>query len=156
MDLRGDAFYLKCEMLKKTQWASDFTLGEIEQFADYLFVVHALKDMPVFSEGDEDAFMCLIVEGSISIVKEDYSGMKKTITTLHDGNTFGEIALIDGSPRSASAIAVENSTLLTLHNMYFKQLLDNSPNLGIKILFKLARLMSQRLRVTTDMLIDYL
>ncbi len=155
MDVRDNTFNLKCEMLKKTKWVSDFTLQEIEEFADYLHIVNAIKDTHIFNEGDEDSFMCLIVEGSISIVKEAYSGMKKTVTILYNG-TFGEMALIDGNPRSASALAVENSILLTLNNLHFKQLLANSPNLGIKILLKLSQLMSQRLRSTTDMLIDYL
>jgi CRP-like cAMP-binding protein len=57
------------------------------------------------------------------------------------GKTFGEMSLIDGEPRSASAIALDDSKVLVLTEM---------------VLLKLAQLMSQRLRQTSDLLVDFL
>ena len=66
------------------------------------------------------------------------------------------MSLIDGWPRSASAVAVEDSTMLVLTKDNFEHLLSDQPQLGSQILMKLAGLLSQRLRMTNWVLVECL
>ena len=68
----------------------------------------------------------------------------------------GELSLIDGEPRFASALAATYVTLLVLSKDKFVRLTKESPYLGVTLALKLAKLMSQRLRRTTGRLIDIL
>ena len=100
--------------------------------------------------------MCLLVEGSVAIVKRDSSGQEKTLATVGPGKTFGEMSLIDGERRSATAIALEDSRVVVLTEENFNRLSYRHPRLGVALLLKMARLMSQRLRNTSVMLVDFL
>lgn len=152
----GQALKKRCEMLEKTQWADEFIWREIEVFAKYLEVSEVTKGMPVFSEGDSDAFMCIIVEGRVKVVKEDRKSSRKEIAVIREGKTFGEMSLFDSEPRSATVIADEHTTMLVLTRDNLDRLIDDYSFIGAKLLFKLGKFISQRLRMTTGKLVDYL
>ena len=78
------------------------------------------------------------------------------IASLAKGAVFGEMSLIDGSPRSASIIANEDAILLVLTKDKFFYLMDHAPRLGLKLVLKIAKSLSLRLRQTSGVLIDYL
>jgi CRP-like cAMP-binding protein len=66
------------------------------------------------------------------------------------------MALIDGEPRSATCITAMPCKLVILTKENFLRILAEQPGLGVKIVMKIARLLSQRLRKTSGMLVDYL
>ncbi|MDB4443781.1 cyclic nucleotide-binding domain-containing protein [bacterium] len=72
------------------------------------------------------------------------------------GRIFGEMSLIDGEPRSASALAATYVTMPVFSKDNFVRLTKESPSFGVTVALKLAKLMSQRLRQTTGRLIDNL
>jgi CRP-like cAMP-binding protein len=78
------------------------------------------------------------------------------VVTLNRGKTFGELSLLDGGPRSSTAIAREDCTLLVLDEDALDDLQDAQPGLAARILRVLARLLSQRLRMTSGRLVDHL
>ncbi len=144
------------EMLERTQWSSDFNWRQLETLAEFLLVYQAKKGTRIFLEGDTESYMCLIAKGRVSIVKEDSEHGHKVLSTLDRGQTFGEMALIDQEPRSASAIAAQDSMLLILSKENLDLLLDRYHRLGVQVLMKLCRMMSQRLRQTSGLLVDFL
>jgi CRP/FNR family transcriptional regulator, cyclic AMP receptor protein len=146
----------KAEMLDKTNWAKEFSWKEIENLVKYLFVSKVPRETIIIHEGDHDAYMCIIVSGNVSIVKEDASSKAKVLSNINQGKTFGEMTLFDGEPRSATVRTDEDSTLLVLTKDGMNRLLSESPKLGIKLLYKLGMLISQRLRMTSGKLIDYI
>lgn len=80
----------------------------------------------LFDEGDKGDVMYLIREGKIKITKgkgED----EKVLAVLTEGDFFGEMAIIDGSPRSASAIAAAPTSLLVIDKETFKSKLKENP-----------------------------
>ncbi len=80
----------------------------------------------LFNEGDKGKEMYLIREGRIKITKgkgED----EKVLAVLKEGDFFGEMAIIDGSPRSASAIAVDSVSLLIINEEIFKSKIKENP-----------------------------
>ncbi|THB81673.1 MAG: cyclic nucleotide-binding domain-containing protein [Desulfobacteraceae bacterium] len=141
------------EILEKTRWATEFTWQEICQICEYVKPVKAKTGAVIFHEGEVDKSLGIIVKGAIDITKDDGADRKK-ITTLTSSQTFGEMALIDGEPRSATGIAAQETIIfyITAYNM--AALCDENPKLGIKFLWKISKTISQRLRSTTGRLID--
>ncbi len=146
----------RCDMLENSTWGREFTRDQIEKLARYLHVAEAEQGSEVFSEGSKDAYMGIVIRGIVRIVKEDSLNRRSAIAEVGPGKTLGEMSLIDGWPRSASAVAVENTTLLTLTKDNFDHLLADHPRLGSQILMKVANLLSHRLRMTNWMLVECL
>ncbi len=124
-------------------------LGEIEK------IIHRRefkKGEPIFRMGDPGLGMYIIINGSIDIVEEKEKGKSTSLAILKDGAFFGDLALLDEAPRSASAIANETSSILGFFRPDFLDLLYRKPNLGIKILFSLAKIIGERLRRTNEQL----
>lgn len=138
-------------MLEGMQLLKDFDRADIEKIAPYTGAYLAPKGVRIFREGTKGNFMCLIADGGVDILK---SGKK--ITTVRPGKTMGEMAVIDGYPHSASAVAIEDTRLIMITRNQFEKMSDQMPKIAIKLLMRLATLMSLRLRQTTGVLCDYL
>jgi CRP/FNR family cyclic AMP-dependent transcriptional regulator len=80
----------------------------------------------LFHEGDRGEIMYLIREGKIKITKGK-GDEEKTLAVLKEGDFFGEMAIIDGSPRSAGAVAVTPVSLLVIDKESFKAKLRENP-----------------------------
>jgi len=145
---------VRAELLEKCQWASEFTWKEIENLARYLTISRIVQGATIIKEGTAGERMCILVEGRVDVVKDDESGHRKVLTTITKGKAFGEMTLFDGEPRSASVLAAEPTALLVLTREKLERLLDEHPRLGAKLLFKLGKVLSQRLRMTTGQLVN--
>lgn len=99
----------------------------------------------LFSQGEPGEAMFLIQEGKVRIFRPGDEGKEKTLTVLGPGDTFGEMALLDGLPRSASAETLSASILLTLARQDFLPLLDNAV-----FCRRVITLLSERLRETNQ------
>jgi CRP/FNR family cyclic AMP-dependent transcriptional regulator len=93
--------------------------------------------------------MYIIVKGTVSIT---IGPENQELVELKDGDFFGELALLDDSPRSANAIAKTPSHLLCFFKPELLDLLQRSPRLGNKVLLKLAWTIGERLKSTNDRL----
>jgi len=143
-------------MIEATRWVNEFTWEQIKALASFMDCYVVKKDALILREGEKDAHMLLLVSGMVHIVKRDSSGVEKIIATRGPGETSGEMSLIDGEPRSASAVAATEVTLLALSQENFIRLNDEFPGLGVRLVLKIAKLMSQRLRQADGKLIDFL
>jgi CRP/FNR family cyclic AMP-dependent transcriptional regulator len=142
-------------MLADNDWAKDLGLEQEELLllANYMYPYHGEKGCTVFREGDSESFLCLICEGQLRIARSD---CPTTLSVLGPGSTVGEMALIDGSPRSASAVALTDSLLYVMTRSNFFRLAEDHPAIWGKFVFKIARLMSDRLRMTNQALAEHL
>ncbi len=145
-----------CSMIETTQMFRDFEWHDIEALSGYMQAYEAGDDTTLFHEGEKGTYMCLIIKGKVDIYKEDHNDRKKIVATIGSGKTLGEMAIIDGEPRSATAIVAEPTTLTILTETNFLRIVSEKPALATKILLKVARLLSQRLRQTSGQLVDYL
>jgi len=150
------AYTMVLGMLEQTPWANDLDQRMLGLLARYIRVMYADKDVRIFSEGEREHFLSIVIDGKIDILKEGSDGERHVVVTLNRGKTFGELSLMDGGPRSSTAIAREYSTLLILDGDAFDDLEDAQPALAARILRVLARLLSQRLRMTSGRLVDHL
>jgi CRP/FNR family transcriptional regulator, cyclic AMP receptor protein len=143
-------------LIEETQWAHDFSTKQIEMFAAYMDPYKVKKGAIILHEGGQSKQMTLIARGEVAIIKYDSTDTPKVITTLGPGKTFGEMSLFDGSPHSATVAAATDTILLVLTMESFNILIQKAPRLGVEIVIKIAKLMSQYLRQTSGKLIDYL
>lgn len=103
----------------------------------------------VFHQGDTGLGMYIIVRGTVNIVCGPESNL---LTELKEGDFFGELALLDDSPRSATAITKEPSMLLGFFKPELLDIITRNPKLGCKVLFKLAWIIGERLKRTNEQL----
>ena len=104
----------------------------------------------VFYEGDPGAFLCIVREGRIKLALTSPEGREIIIDLLAAGDVFGELAVLDGEPRSADAVATEVSELLLLEREDFKRFLLDRPSVAVELLSVLSR----RIRRDTQLLQD--
>lgn len=105
----------------------------------------------VFLEGDIGRALFVLESGKVELTRRGRDGREETLYTLQPGDFFGEMALLESLPRSATATAVERSQLHLLYKTKLDALLQAEPRIGVNIMGHLARLLSARLRrVTSD------
>jgi CRP/FNR family cyclic AMP-dependent transcriptional regulator len=155
--LTAQAFTLPqiSKVVESTSWADNLSAREIETLSRYLHVCTAEEGSVIVQQGRREAYLCLIVEGRVSIMKQG-SGRAKKIGSAGVGRTVGEMSLIDGEPRSASVVADEPTTLVVLTAEGFARLSSENPRLAVKVVLKISKLISQRLRQTSGALVNYL
>jgi CRP-like cAMP-binding protein len=93
----------------------------------------------IFREGDEANELFVIKSGQVRIQIDN-----RTVTELAADNIFGEMALIDSEPRSATAVAVTDVELVPVSEKQFLFLVSQTPYFALKVM----RVLAQRLRVT--------
>lgn len=143
-------------MLRGSQFFGGFPENEIELLAKYVQIQVVESGATIFREGDRGGFMCLLIEGAAELFKQDRSFGSKRIAQIDAGKTVGEMALVDGEPRSATCICAEPSTWVMLTREHFVRIIRESPALSVNILLKIVQLMSRRLRQTSGQLVDSL
>jgi CRP-like cAMP-binding protein len=143
-------------LVESTKWGDSLSAREVETLSRYLHVCDAEKDTVIVREGGREPYLCLLVEGRVKIVKEGTGHASKRIGFVEAGRIVGEMSLIDGEPRSASIIAEEPAILIVLTGEAFSRLSSEVPRLAIKVLLKISKLISQRLRQTSGALVDFL
>ena len=146
------------ELIKQSQFFTDLDQDEMEMLSYWMKAFLAPAGTLILKEGLEgNACLCIIVEGSINIFKlSSPNDDHVKVAEIAAGASIGEMSVIDGLPLSASAISLTDATILIMTRDDFQNLLKRNCNLGIKILYRVARIISERLRTTTGRLADLL
>lgn len=101
---------------------------------------------PVFSKREDADAVFVVLSGRIKIFTRSPSKKSKTFAYLKAGDFFGEMSLVEGVTRTASATAVEPSRLLVIRKADFKRLLAKDPNLA----YYLLKTVCERLRLANE------
>jgi len=137
------------DILMKIPVFQDLKQGELRKIRHILHQREYKKNEVIFNEGDVGLGMYIIIGGSVEIVCEPESHI---LAELGEGDFFGELSLLDDSPRSASAITTTPCKIVCFFKPELLDLIDRNPKLGSKILFKLAWTISERLKITNEQL----
>jgi CRP/FNR family cyclic AMP-dependent transcriptional regulator len=112
--------------------------GILRSLADGLRRRRFRRNEVIFHQGDPGDSLHVVASGAVKIVLPSTEGEEAIIATLRPGDFFGELALLDGASRSATAAAIEPSETLVLPRAVFVGLLDTLPGLRDALLAGLA------------------
>lgn len=127
--------------LDDRQMAELMGIGRLQKLA---------ADAPIFSKGDPGSCLYAILRGQIAIHTSSVDGKMMLLNILDAGDVLGEIALIDGKPRSAGATAIRPTELFRVDRSDFIPFLERHPPLCIRMMAVLC----ERLRWVSDNIED--
>lgn len=99
----------------------------------------------IFLEGEPGKALFIVLDGKVSISRADDGGNER-LATLTAGGYFGELALIDDLPRSATALADEHSALLILYKSHFDELIEGHTTIAIRVMGNLLKALTGYVR----------
>lgn len=127
---------------------------EYEQIIKYAFVKGFEPNYVLFRENlIVGQIMYVILSGKVELSKKNAAGEDEVFMTLGPGALLGEMSLFEQQKRSASAVVKEYSELLVMPKYNFDRMLQSRPTEAIKILLNFIKILSQRLRETTNRMI---
>lgn len=104
------------------------------------------KNTLVMCEGDRSDSLYILLSGKVKVFLSDEEGKEVTLNTQGPGEYFGELAMLDEAPRSASVITVEDTKLAVISKAAFDECLEKNPKIALTLIRGLAR----RLRELTE------
>ena len=110
----------------------------------------------IFVEGDTADWLAFIIEGKFSITKQGTHQQPITVSREYRSRILGEMAVIDGEPRSATCTSASDARLAILRASDFETLGEDYPRIGFRLLRDVAKILSARLRATSGRLVDSL
>jgi len=142
------------EILKKIPLFRECTNTELIKIANLLQRVGFNPDDVVFRRGESGDALYLIREGQVEVLapSPEEENVEDVVAMLGPGDLFGEMALVEGEPRSATVRSKTDSKLLRLQKDYFERLMIQEHEIALKIYRKLTIILSHRLRETTERL----
>jgi HEAT repeat protein len=150
---RGEILWNRSLFMNRVLFLKNVPLFKFLSLDDLLIVDQALvqKDYlageTIFREGQPGSDLCIISEGRVAIRKQ-FHGTERELAQLGPGECFGEMALFDDAPRSATAIAATDVTLLTLERSRFLTLTAQRPEIALEV----CKVLSLRLREANEQL----
>jgi CRP/FNR family transcriptional regulator, cyclic AMP receptor protein len=127
------------DLLKSVALFADLEEGELERFSHVAVPRSFPAGTRVFHEGDNSDACYIVREGSFRVTREHSDGRAITLATLGPGEIFGELAMLDGDKRSASAEALTDGELLALPAGDVRALLARHPEIALKLVAGLVR-----------------
>ncbi|WP_448192234.1 Crp/Fnr family transcriptional regulator [Azospirillum sp. sgz301742] len=125
---------------------------ELRRLAASARLSHHAKNATIFQKGDPGDSMMAVIRGRVKICSHSLDGKELVLSIVNKGGLFGEIALLDGEPRTADAVALEETDLLILDRAQLMPLLTGRPDVAFRIIGVLCK----RLRATSEHLEDTL
>ena len=136
----------KAMMMRNVSLFAGLSDLELEDLAGSLGRRTFAKGAIIFSRGSSGRTMYIVESGKVRIFTLSESGKEVTLQIYGPGEVFGEFSLLDGLPRSAGAMALEETITFTLHRDHFFQHLEANPSMARSII----ELLTARLRFTTE------
>jgi CRP-like cAMP-binding protein len=141
------------ELLKNVYLFNDLSKPELDRILGLAYDKEFGREEAVFHEGDIGDAFYIVMEGQIRISTMVPGVGEEALAVLKPGAYFGEMALIDDFPRSASAIAHESPVkLLAVYKRDFKKLMAEDKEMAFKLMSVFIRTLSSRLRETDEKL----
>jgi len=108
------------------------------------------QSAPLFLQNEKESSLYMVLSGEVRIVASSPEGHALFHRLIGVGEVFGEIALLDGGPRTAGAIANQDAELLCIERRTFLAFLEQNPSAAIR----LAAMLARRIRSTSALLED--
>lgn len=139
------------ETLRRSALFSDLEDEVLNELAGRTVERTFRKGERIFYQGDPGDSLYVIASGMVKVVVTSEHGDEMVLVTLRDGESFGELALIDGRPRSATAEAVDQTTVLILGRETMLDLMQGRRNVTEGLLRSLGGLIRRLTEQTSDL-----
>jgi CRP/FNR family cyclic AMP-dependent transcriptional regulator len=133
-------------MLEDVAIFSGLSPPDLELLENHMVTRSFRKNTIIINEGDEANSFFIIIKGAVKIFLSNEEGKEIIINAQGPGDHFGELALLDGAPRSASVITTEKSTIGVISKEDFHRVLAKNTDLALKLIRELTR----RVRFLSD------
>jgi CRP/FNR family cyclic AMP-dependent transcriptional regulator len=133
-------------MLEDVAIFSGLSPAELELLEHHMVTRSFKKNTIIINEGDEASTFFIIITGAIKVFLSNEEGKEIIINAQGPGDHFGELALLDGAPRSASVITTEKSTIGVISKEDFHHVLSRNTDLALNLIRELTR----RVRFLSD------
>jgi CRP-like cAMP-binding protein len=143
----------KTNLKKSLQSIPVFSSLNVRDLSTLLNIVHNrnyLAGEYIFYQGDPGIGLYIINDGEVIIQRANENGEIVPLATFSDGDFFGELALVDGEKRSASAIAKTDCQLSVIFKPDLDEFIEAYPRKGIKILQGISQIIAFRLRKVNE------
>jgi CRP-like cAMP-binding protein len=104
----------------------------------------------IFQQGDESRSVLALADGYVKLSAVTLNGREVVLDLAGPGSVFGELAVLNGWPRAATATALAKCTLLSIDGAAFSHVVSRTPEAMLEVI----RLLSRRLRKTTEQMTD--
>ena len=124
----------KLELLRRVPLFAGLEEAELEEIGRIAEEMDAPAGQELTHEGRHEGYFFVIVSGTVRVERGG-----RTVNTLGDGDFLGEISLLDGGPRTATATTESPSELIVMTHQRFAQLLDTSPAVRAAVMEEVGR-----------------
>jgi CRP/FNR family transcriptional regulator, cyclic AMP receptor protein len=139
MTLKTQSLPAAAEALRNVPFFANLPASDANYLAERLVMRRFTTDQVIFHQGDPGGLLYIITEGKVKISRSMAEGQEAALAILGAGDFFGELALLDDTPRSATAKAVKPTVTFTLHREEFTAFIGQNPDFAHHVLATLAR-----------------
>ena len=149
---RGISASDKLALLRRHPLFGALPPDSVERLSSYARTRSVARGQGIFAKGDEGNSLYAVCTGTVKISVPSAEGKDAVFNLIGDGEIFGEIALLDGQPRTADATAMTDCELMVLDRRDFLDLVRSQPEIALKIM----EVLCARLRRTSEQVEDVL
>lgn len=118
---------------------ADLTVSECAALQQFAIKRHYAKHTVILSEGDLTDSVYLLVAGKVKVIMTEPDGREVILSVLESGEFFGEMALIDAQPRSATIMSMESCDCFVISRTGFNTCLSQHPSIARQVMLNLVR-----------------
>ena len=137
-------------LLKRVPMFKGLDESDLQSIAEHTSTHTYPRNTILMHEGELPDAMYVVIDGRVKIYVSDAEGRELVLDNLSPGEFFGELALIDGSPRSATVVTTTETTISRILKTDFDRCIEASPRIAINLL----KTLSKRIRVLNDSIKD--
>ncbi|HUX14403.1 MAG TPA: cyclic nucleotide-binding domain-containing protein [Spirochaetia bacterium] len=137
-------------ILQSVPLFADLSAHHVQALAKSCTERNFAKGEEIVRQGNPGVGLFIITRGKVKIVKRLDSGNQIELATHGPGEVVGEMAVLDGAPRTASVVAEEDTTCLVLASWAFRSFMESHPEVALQILPIVVR----RFRETNEALLN--
>jgi len=147
---------MSAELLKsKFKCFHDFDAFDMNSLLKFCEQVTIPESETLWAEGSVDNYAAFILEGKIGIKKQiEYGGKHVVVGIYTAGSVVGELCLLTEKPRTVSAITLDSTEMVVLHNHKFEEMIQDHPLIGLRLLKYIFLSTSQRLTKSYERIVS--
>lgn len=133
----------EADVLARVPFLAGLGRQELAALAAHAVIRQLAKDEILFQQGDSPRGLLVVASGSVKLTKVSETGREQVLTIEEPGNSIAEVALFDGGPYPANAVALEDSRILSVPRADFFSLLSRHPTIAVAVVENIGRRLRQ-------------